>query len=198
MTHSSRPVLLSRGAHLSADDGTCLMEAVSGAAGLPWSDAPACTPALLALLARLVNDESSDAGRQRLGPLVPALAAAGVDDAHDAWLSARVAQVCAAVALERRPTPLRRHLHRVASAHVAREGSQATDPGLRIRVRRRLFEHGPGARAVEVAVADLLRLPHPDRDEALGELLRAGLATRPAYSHQHLGDAVPSGRGPER
>ncbi len=183
MSSSPRPVpLLSRGAHLSADDGTCLMEAVSRAADLPWSDAPACTPALLALLARLVNDASSDAGRQQLGPLIPALAAAGVDDAHDAWLSARVAQVCAAVALERRPTPLRRHLHRVAAAQVAREGRLTADPGLLTRARRRLFEHGPGARAVEMAVAGLLRLPTPDRDEALRELLRAGLATQPAYS----------------
>ena len=181
MTSSPRPTPpLSRGAHLSADDGMCLMEAVSRAAHLPWSDAPACTPALLALLARLVNDASSDAGRQRLAPLVPALAATGADDAHDARLSARVAQACAAVALERRPTPLRSHLHRVAAAQVAREGHAAADPGLRTRVRRRLFEHGPGARAVEMAVAELLRLPTPDRDEALRELLRAALATGPA------------------
>lgn len=199
MTSSPRRVpLLSRGAHLSADDGTCLMEAVSRAADLPWSDTPACTPALLALLARLVNDASSDAGRQRLGPLVPALAAAGVDDAHDAWLSARVAQACAAAALERRPTPLRRHLHRVAAAQVAREGRMAADPGLRTRVRRRLFERGPGARAVEMAVECVLRLPTPDRDEALRELLRAGLATQPTYAHRHPGDPVPSGRGPDR
>ena len=38
-----RPVGLSAGAHLSPDEGTCLMEAVSVAAHLPWSDAPSST-----------------------------------------------------------------------------------------------------------------------------------------------------------
>ena len=137
MTSSPRPPvpLLSPGAHLSADDGTCLMEAVSGAAKLPWSDAPACTPALLGLLARLVNDASSDVGRQRLGSLIPGLAASGVDEAHDALVSARVAEVCAAAALRRRFTPLRMHLHRVAAAQAAREEHAAS--GLAARVRRR-------------------------------------------------------------
>ena len=182
MTSSPRPSvpLLSPGAHLSADDGTCLMEAVSGAANLPWSDAPACTPALLGLLARLVNDASSDAGRQRLASLVPELAAAGGDDA---LVSARVAEVCAAAALRRRFTPLRGHLHRVAAAQAARE-EPASAAGPRARGRRRVFERGPGARAVEVAVTELLRLPTPERDPALRELLEAGLATRPGGLRQ--------------
>lgn len=181
MTSSPRPPvpLLSPGAHVSADDGTCLMEAVSGAANLPWSDAPACTPSLLGLLARLVNDASSDSGRQRLTSLIPELAGTGVDGAHDDLVSARVAQACAAAALDRRFTPLRNHLHRVAAAQAAREERTAA-PGLVRRVRRRVFERGPGARAVEVAVTGLLRLPTPERDRALRELLEAGLATRPA------------------
>jgi len=192
MTSSPRPPVpfLSLGAHLSADDGACLMEAVSGAANLPWNDAPACTPALLGLLARLVNDASSDVGRQRLGGSVPSLAAAGSDD--DALVSARVAQVCAAAALERRPTPLRSHLYRVAAAEAAREDHAA--PGLRTRVRRRVFEHGAGARAVEVAVVGLLRLPAAARDRALRELLEAGLATLPARGPGRPAAPVSSGR----
>lgn len=194
MTSSPRPpvALLSQGAHVSADDGTCLMEAVSGAANLPWSDAPACTPALLGLLARLVNDASSDAGRQRLGPLVPELAATGGDEAHDALVCVRVAQVCAAAALQRRFTPLRNHLHRVAAAQAARE-ENASAPGLVSRVRRRVFERGPGARAVEVAVIGLRRLPTPERDRALRELLEAGLAAVPMRDQRQPVEPVSSG-----
>ena len=193
MTSSPVP-RLSPGAHLSADDGTCLMEAVSAAANLPWSDAPACTPPLLGLLARLVNDASSDAGRQRLGGLVLALAAAGGDD--DALVSARVAQVCAAAALERRPTPLRSHLYRIAAAEAAREDHAA--PGLRTRVRRRVFEHGPGARAVEAAVVGLLRLPAAQRDPALRQLLEEGLATRPSRGPREPAEPVSAGRATAR
>lgn len=189
MTTLPRPPvpLLSPGAHLTADDGACLMEAVSVAANLPWSDAPACTPALLGLLARLVNDASSDEGRQRLGSLIPGLAASS---GPDALVSARVAEVCAGAAVERRFTPYRLHLHRVAVAAVARESDGAGGDGgasgvpgaagLGRRLRRRLFERGPGARAVEVAVTGLHRLPLGERDRALRELLEAGLAARPA------------------
>jgi hypothetical protein len=65
--HEARPVqVFSVGAHLVPADGACLMEAVSQAAGEPWSDTPACTHPLLSHLARLVNDASSDQGRQEL------------------------------------------------------------------------------------------------------------------------------------
>ena len=199
MTSSPRPPvpLLSPGAHVSADDGACLMEAVSGAANLPWSDAPACTPALLGLLARLVNDASSDPGRQQLSPLIPDLAATGVDEAHDALVSVRVAQVCAEAALERRFTPLRNHLLRVAAAQAARE-DHAPAPGLVSRVRRRVFERGPGARAVEVAVIGLRRLPIPERDRALRELLEAGLVAVPTRDHRQPAEPVSSGLGTDR
>ena len=35
--------VFSVGAHLVPEDGACVMEAVSKAAGEPWSDTPACT-----------------------------------------------------------------------------------------------------------------------------------------------------------
>lgn len=63
--------VLSRGRHRSPRRGACFMEMASYLAGERWSDHPACTDALLAELARSVNDATSDAGRQRLAPLIP-------------------------------------------------------------------------------------------------------------------------------
>jgi hypothetical protein len=47
------------------------MEMVSVLANEPWSDRPRCTHPLLAQLARLVNDHTSDAGRAGLVVLIP-------------------------------------------------------------------------------------------------------------------------------
>jgi hypothetical protein len=57
---------LSRGKHRRPRQGACFMELASYLAGERWSDHPACTHPLLAALARLVNDNTSDAGRRRL------------------------------------------------------------------------------------------------------------------------------------
>ena len=62
--------ILSAGRHRNPRRGACFMEFASYLAGERWSDHPACTHATLALLARDVNDLTSDAARQRLVPLV--------------------------------------------------------------------------------------------------------------------------------
>jgi hypothetical protein len=49
------------------------MEYASLLAGTAWSDQPDCTHPLLALVAREVNDETSDAGRAELVPLIPSV-----------------------------------------------------------------------------------------------------------------------------
>ena len=49
------------------------MEYASYLAGERWSDHPACTHPLLALLARGVNDHTSEEGRSRLVPLIPSV-----------------------------------------------------------------------------------------------------------------------------
>lgn len=91
---------LTRGAHSGAEAGTCLMEQVALLAGEPFSDRPRCTAPALAALAQQVNDRVSDAARDRLLPLVPALAAAGSCDPRDAW---ELVAVCARAALAVRP-----------------------------------------------------------------------------------------------
>ena len=49
------------------------MELASFLAGERWSDHPSCTHPLLAHLARLVNDFTSDGARPRLAPLIPSV-----------------------------------------------------------------------------------------------------------------------------
>ncbi|ONI73862.1 hypothetical protein BWI15_10605 [Kribbella sp. ALI-6-A] len=63
--------ILSRGPHRDPRRGACFMEYASHLAGLEWSDRPSCTHPLLALVAREVNDELSDAARVQLVPMIP-------------------------------------------------------------------------------------------------------------------------------
>lgn len=63
--------VLSRGKHRSPRRGACFMEMASVLANEPWSDRPKCTHPLLAQLARLVNDHTSDARRGDLVVLIP-------------------------------------------------------------------------------------------------------------------------------
>src|SRR5689334_2064635 len=88
--------MLSRGKHRNPRKGACLMELASFLAGEKWSDHPACTHPLLAAVARLVNDNTSDAGRQELVPLVPSVIGLTGDDLQ---IDARVALRLATMAL---------------------------------------------------------------------------------------------------
>jgi hypothetical protein len=65
--------VLSRGKHRSPRRGACFMEMASVLAGEAWSDSPSCTHPLLAHLARMVNDHTSDVGRGRLAPYIPSV-----------------------------------------------------------------------------------------------------------------------------
>lgn len=77
LTPADRPAapdglpLLVAGRHVRPADGACFMEFASVLAGERFSDHPRCTHALLAALARAVNDTVDDATRQQLLPLVP-------------------------------------------------------------------------------------------------------------------------------
>jgi hypothetical protein len=87
---------LSRGKHRSPRRGACFMEFASVLAGERWSDHPACTHPLLAAVARHVNDFTSDAGRSRLAPLIPAVIGLTGDDLR---IDARIALRSATMAL---------------------------------------------------------------------------------------------------
>lgn len=174
-----QPVVLSVGQHASPDQGACLMEVVSQAAGERWSDAPACVHPLLGHLARLVNDSVSDRNRQRLLTLVPALTTA-TDRAPATY--PRMALACTERGLETRSLLLA-HLHWVARRELTHElaltaaASRAAraDARAALLLRRALFQRGPAARAVEASVAALLRSPQPDRDAGLIDLLETAV-----------------------
>jgi hypothetical protein len=65
--------VLSRGRHRSPRKGACFMEMASVLADEPWSDHPKCTHPLLAQLARLVNDHTTDRHRTELAVLIPSV-----------------------------------------------------------------------------------------------------------------------------
>lgn len=85
--------VLSRGKHRSPRKGACFMEMASVLANEPWSDKPSCTHPLLAGLARLVNDNTSDENRGKLAVLIPSVV--GLRGGGLAW----VGGVTSAVAL---------------------------------------------------------------------------------------------------
>jgi hypothetical protein len=88
--------MLSQGKHRNPRKGACFMELAAYLAGERWSDHPACTHPLLAAVARMVNDQTSDAGRSRLAALIPSVIGLTSDDLH---VDARIALRCATMAL---------------------------------------------------------------------------------------------------
>ena len=91
--------VLSRGKHRNPRKGACFMELASYLAGERWSDHPACTHSLLASVARLVNDHTSDEGRRDLAELIPSVIGLTGDDLHiDALITLRCATIALPVA----------------------------------------------------------------------------------------------------
>lgn len=87
--------VLTRGKHRSPRRGACFMELASFLAGERWSDHPQCTHRLLAGVARMVNDSTSDAGRQGLAGLIPDVIGLTSNDPRLDVLIARRAAFCA-------------------------------------------------------------------------------------------------------
>jgi hypothetical protein len=87
--------ILSAGRHRSPKQGACFMEFASYLAGERWSDHPACTNAVLAALARDVNDLTSDRGRDALMPLVHRVIGLNGDDPRIGVAVAVRAAACA-------------------------------------------------------------------------------------------------------
>lgn len=72
--------VLARGKHRNPRRGACFMEFASLLAGERFSDHPRCTHPVLASVARLVNDYTSDEGRSALAPHVPSVIGTADDD----------------------------------------------------------------------------------------------------------------------
>ncbi|MFC5062882.1 hypothetical protein [Actinomycetospora atypica] len=167
---------LSRGPHADPTAGACLMERVSAIAGEPFSDRPSCTHPALAALAQQVNDRVSDAARDRLLALAPALADAADDDPRAAW---RLVAVCAEHALALAPGD---HLATRLRARAARADRRWT----RVRLDG-LAGRAAGLRALPHLTAAFHRLAvlsgpsgSAQRDEVLVAMLTDAVSPAPA------------------
>ena len=143
---------LSAGTHLTPEDGTCLMEAVSTVTGDRWTDAPSSTHPLLAHLARLVNDAVSDDRRDDLAAFIPHLMDA---NSSDPFVHARLAEICTSYALTADDSPALRRLRRSAERRLGEPwhpGARASALRLDL-IQRWTFEHGTARRAIEASVA---------------------------------------------
>lgn len=193
-THDVPDVLpvLSRGKHRSPRKGACFMEMASVLADEPWSDHPACTHPLLAQLARLVNDHTSDDHRGELAVLIPDVV--GVGGEGLTWEVALTAAVAAEAVLdvpaeqqralaaglvrcEQLAAPedvarIRAALDQVpAAARWARGFSEGWRP-----LRPRQFRRRSAPTVMRCAVQGITTGVAPDPDARLRDLLQAALA----------------------
>lgn len=188
MVNSSRPHLdpilqpptglpaLAAGAHVAPEDGTCLMEYASVLAGEPFSDHPRCTDPMLATLARLVNDATTDGGRHRLGTMAPALAARPHTDAVGS-AALVLGTLWRAQEATGQPDALKRHARR--AQRRLRRVSHAGFTGRWARLLEPAHRHGSGRRSLIAAVDATAQLSEDERDALLRDMLSDALAIRP-------------------
>ena len=159
----------------------CVMEAVSVAAGLAWTDSPACTNPTLALAAQLINDALSDTTRTCLVELVPALSRASGRDLGTDWRVVEAACQFAATGRSRRRSRTMNRWMWLATRLDA--------PGLR-RPMAWLVRQGAARRAVEAAVVSVLTSREGDPETRCVEMLAR--MTNVAVPHGSVGAvAVP-------
>jgi len=160
---------LGRHAHVGFEDGACLMEYVSVLAGTAFTDAPGCTHPVLATIARLVNDATTDAGRHHLVPLAPALV--GLTRGGP-LLTPRLVAHCLRAALATGPRKARRLRRRLRAAE--RREHRLGQPGTRAALLRRtdpLYQRGPAMHALIATIRAFDALEPSRRDAALRVML---------------------------
>lgn len=201
--------VLSRGKHRNPKKGACFMELASFLAGEPWSDHPACTHALLASLARDVNDHVGDHSRGQLAMLIPEVIGLSSDDPRaDAWVAREAAltalpvtaserQGVAAVGLLRCERMLNQ-LDGRPRDHVDVRTAAALDAAPHARDWARAFSAlgwgSPGSFAkrsapaiVHSAVSGIAAAAVRDSDELLVDLLRRTIVMcRDRFDHQGM------------
>ncbi|WP_214103935.1 hypothetical protein [Acrocarpospora catenulata] len=197
--------LLTRGKHRNPRKGACFMEFASYLAGEKWSDHPSCTHPLLAGLARLVNDHTTDENRQRLAPLIPSvIGLIGEDPRIEVKIALRCAttalpvvaaerQLALAVSvlaaehvlgeLEGRPAGLEPESD-AALAQVPEAARWARGFRGGVHVSRRGFRRYAAPNTVQLAVRGIAQACVNDPDRLLRELLAAAIADCAALIRQ--------------
>ena len=119
--------ILSRGKHRNSRKGACFMEMASYLAGERWSDHPSCTHPLLATVARLVNDHTTDDHRSRLAELIPSVIGLTTTDRRaDIRIALRCATAALPIASAKRQNVM---AVSVLAAERALAASDGRDPG---------------------------------------------------------------------
>jgi hypothetical protein len=174
------------------------MELASYLAGERWSDHPSCTHPLLAALARLVNDNTSDARRGQLARLVPSIIGLSGDDLR---IDARIALRCATTALpvsaaerqlalavsvlaaeemlarlDGRPSGRLSEHSREAMDQVPQAAAQARKFSRAARITEKGFRRYAAPNAVQLAVVGIVQACVPDPDTLLHGLLTGAIA----------------------
>ena len=189
---------LSRGKHRSPRKGACFMELASYLAGERWSDHPACTHPLLASLARLVNDHTSDDARGRLLELIPSAIGLVSDDPHlDVGIALRCATTALPVAsaerqrtlavsvlaaeraladLDGRPADSLQESSRAALAQVPHTAQWAERFYHELDAAPKDFRHRGAPDIVRHAVLGIAQACIPDPDTMLHDLLAAAIS----------------------
>ena len=99
------------------------MEMASYLAGERWSDHPGCTHPLVATVARMVNDHTTDEHRSRLADLIPSVIGLTTTDPR---ADARIAIRCATAAL---PIASAKRQNVMAVSVLVAERALAADDG---------------------------------------------------------------------
>ncbi len=192
------------------------MEMASYLAGERWSDHPRCTQPLLAAVARLVNDHTSDAYRWHLAELIPSVIGLTSDDPR---ADVRIALRCATAALpiasaerqnalavsvlaaeralatlENRPPG---HLQpasvqALASAPLAARWAHSFGEGVDVSVER--FRRIGAPNTVRIAVPGIAEACVPDPDERLHGLLVAAIDECATWCRSGAAPAGPPAR----
>ncbi len=180
--------VLSAGWHPSVQDGGCFMEIASLLAGEEWSDHPVTADPVLGLLARAVNDQTSDTGRQGLAPMTPGVVGTGTDDAR---VPVQLMAVISGYALTHGAGTHARQLRKMAAAALRLSLPEPDEPGLRAWWQR----HRARERALSLArpmtgcaVADLVALGGDRADVALQGLLRQAIVATRSITHPEQPD----------
>ncbi len=194
------------------------MELASYLAGERWSDDPACTHPLLAALARDVNDYTSDDGRGQLAELIPSVIGLTGDDLH---IDARIALVCARMALpvaaagrqqvlavsvlacervlaglDGRPAGWREEQSRQALAQVPQAAEWARRFARDTAISAKAFRRHSAPATVHAAVEGIALACVPRPDEMLRDLLLAAIGECAAWADRDSGRGAGSGTAP--
>jgi hypothetical protein len=177
---SHQTIRLSRGSHVSPDEGACVMELASMLAGEPFSDRPECVSPVIGALLRMYNDALDESRRQDLYPY----AAAVVGTRACAAVESSRAERCRTWACARAGDPARgvwsRH-RAMATVRFAENTTPEERGSMAARVALECVRHGGGE-----AHADALLL--------VDELI-AGPAVSTAISTHRWGVAPMADRG---